>query len=395
MEKLDEKMKKRLYTFLHKKNLADLFSKDWLLKFISLVLAVGLWSFVGGEDRVDKNVMIPIEIINLPRDLVISNQFKKEIEVSVSGPRSMILEMNNRAITRQVDLSSATPGTMVIVNDIDQIPVPRGITVQRVQPSSIILSLDKLIQKKFPISARTVGNVADGYYIKELKMDPDVITIAGPQTILSQVDELHTRPINLEGMKQSAQRQVPLELDPAIVELIGETSVTAEIRIVLETVTRTLDKMSVHAVIDGVKRKVKPETVKVTANIPKKLLADNIDPKSLITVAAMQEEGDDQLKVKVIPRFDVEVPIEIISIVPDTVSLVDGNAKSVSKTSLEKAQNPTPKQPEMNALGTMTLDYHKDETPASGGDEAGNGEKDNETQPEVLRNQNSKRKLDE
>ncbi|MGB3222022.1 MAG: CdaR family protein, partial [Desulforhopalus sp.] len=212
-------MKKRLNTFLNKLDLAHLFSKNWILKFVSLILAVGLWAFVGGEDRVDKNVMIPIEIINLPRDLVISNQFKKAIEVSVSGPRSMILEMNNRAITRQVDLSSATPGTMVIVNDNDQIPVPRGITVQRVQPSSIILSLDKLIQKKFPISARTIGNVADGYYLKELKMDPDVITIAGPQTILSQVEELHTRPINLEGMKQSAQRQVPLELDPAIVEL--------------------------------------------------------------------------------------------------------------------------------------------------------------------------------
>ena len=84
-------------------NLADIFSKDWLLKFISLSLAVVLWYFVGGEDRVDKNVMIPIEIINLPRDLVISNQFKKEIQVSVSGPRSLILEMTSRAITRQVD----------------------------------------------------------------------------------------------------------------------------------------------------------------------------------------------------------------------------------------------------------------------------------------------------
>ena len=395
MEKLDEEMKKRLDTLLNRINLAHIFSKDWLLKFISLVLAIGLWSFVGGEDRVDKNVMIPIEIINLPRDLVISNQFKKEIEVSVSGPRSMILEMNNRAITRQVDLSSATPGTMVIVNDNDQIPVPRGITVQRVQPSSIILSLDKLIQKQFPISARTVGNVADGYYLKELKMNPDVITIAGPQTIMSQVDELHTRSINLEGMKQSAQRQVPLELDPSIVDLIGETSVTAEIRIGLETVTRTLDKMSVHAVIDGVKRKVKPETVKVTANIPKKLLVDNIDPKSLITVAAMQQEGDDELTVKVIPRFDVEVPIEIISIVPDTVSLADGNAKSINKTSPGKVQSPAPKKSEMNAIGTMTLDYKKDEIPASGGDEAGKGDKDFDTQPEVLRNQKSKRKLDE
>ncbi len=388
-------MKKRLNTFLKKLNLADLLSKDWLLKFISLILAIGLWSFVGGEDRVDKNVMIPIEIINLPRDLVISNQFKKEIEVSVSGPRSMILEMNNRAITRQVDLSSATPGTMVIVNDNDQIPVPRGITVQRVQPSSIILSLDKLIQRKFPISARTIGNVADGYYLKELKMDPDVITIAGPQTILSQVEELHTRPINLEGMKQSAQRQVPLELDPAIVEMIGETSVTAEINIGLETAIKTMDKMQVHAVIDGVKRKVKPETVKVTANIPKTLLADNIDPKSLITVAAIQQEGEEQLKVKVIPRFDVEVPIEIISIVPDTVSLVDGNIKSASKSSAEKTPTPAPKQPKMNPIGTMTLDYQKDETTVSGEEEAENIEKDIETQPEVLKNQKSKRKLDE
>jgi hypothetical protein len=49
----------------------------------------------------------------------------------------------------------------------------------------------------------------------------------------------------------------------------------------------------------------------------------------------------------------------------------------------------------MNAIGTMTLDYKKDEIPASGGDEAGKGDKDSDTQPEVLRNQKSKRKLDE
>jgi hypothetical protein len=379
-------MKKILDTFLGKLdkiNLADLVSKDWLLKFISFVLAIGLWFFVGGEDRVDKNVMIPIEIINLPRDLVISNQFKKEIEVTVSGPRSMILEMTSRAITRQVDLSSATPGTMVIENDNDHIPVPRGITVQRVQPSSIILSLDKLIQKQFPISARTIGKVANGYYVKSLKMAPDVITIAGPHTILSQVDELFTKAINLEGMKQSVQLQVPLEMEPAIVELIGETSVTAEITIGLETVARTLDKMLVHVVIDGVKRKVKPERVKVTANIPQKLLANNVDPKNLFTVTAIQQDGDDELKVKVIPRIDVEFPIEILSIIPDTVSLVDSNtnARPVNKNSSDSRQS------EANALGTMTLDNDRDDVKVGGGD---GGE---ESSLKVLKSQKSKRKM--
>src|SRR5690606_10245100 len=108
-------------------------------------------------------------------------------------------------------------------------------------------------------SARTVGEVAEGYYIKSLKIDPDVITITGPLTILSQFDELYTRAINLTGMKESIQLQMPLELDPAIIELIGETSVTAELSIGLETVTKTMAGLVVHTVIDGVKRDVEPK----------------------------------------------------------------------------------------------------------------------------------------
>lgn len=396
MEKLDEKMNKYLASFLrkinqiNKINLTGLFSKDWLLKFISLVLAVVLWYFVGGEDRVDKNVMIPIEIINLPRDLVISNQFKKEIEVTVSGPRSLILEMTSRAITRQVDLSAATPGTMVIENDNEHIPVPRGITVQRVQPSSIILSLDKLIQKKFPISAKTVGEVADGYYIRLLKIDPDVITITGPLTILSQFDELFTRPINLAGMVESIQLQMPLELDPAIIELIGETSVTAELSIGLETVTKTISDLLVHAVIDGVKRDVEPETVRVIANIPKKLLGNSVDPKDLIVVTAIKEQEGSNLKVKVVPRDDVDLPIEILSIIPGTVSLVDGQIRSIWKTPTEL----DPAEAKGIEEGTEDKNAAKVDVvaPAENNVEAING--DENTSPlKSLKSEKAKRKL--
>ncbi len=353
---MNRKLRILLYK-IRKINLTDLVSKDWLLKFISLVLAVVLWYFVGGEDRVNKNVMIPIEIINLPRDLVISNQFKKEIEVTVSGPRSMIQEMSGRAITRQVDLSSATPGTMVIENDNDHIPVPRGITVQRVQPSSIILSLDKLIQKKFPVTARTVGRVPDDYFVKTLKMDPDVITITGPLTTLSQVDELFTRPINLIGMKQSIQLQVPLALEPAIVELIGETSVTADLSIGLITVKKDLDKLEVHAIVDGLKRDVKPKTVQVTANIPKKYLDKNIDPKSLVTATALEQGEDGSLKVQIVPRAEVELPIEILAIVPDKVFLAD-----VKILPVEKAV-PTAAPSEENKVSPSPADKSKDADP--------------------------------
>ena len=323
-----------------RQNPAKRVSKDWILRLASILLAVVLWFYVGGEDTVEKNVMVPIEIINLPRDLVISNQFKKEIEVTVSGPRSLLLDLANRGVTRQVDLSEAVPGTMVIENSNQHIPVPRGITVQRVQPSSIILSLDKLIQKAFPVTAKTSGFVEEGYYLKSLKTDPDVITITGPSTVLSPLDELYTQVIDLLGVKQSAQLQVPLELDPTVVDLIGETSVTANLIVGLETLTKTMTGVRVHVVIDGVLRKVMPEVVKVTANIPKLLLKKETDLKKLLTVTAMQTDGEGMLKVKVIPRPDIELPIEIISIIPGNVLLVnDGEPVSgypLSTTLLEE-----------------------------------------------------------
>lgn len=322
-------MKNLFNALLGRQNLTKAVSKDWMLKFISICLAGVLWYYVGGEDRVDKNVMIPIEIINLPRDLVISSQFKKEIEVTVSGPRSLILDLSNRAVTRQVDLSDATAGTMVIENSNQHIPVPRGITVQRVQPASIILSLDKLIHKEFRVTARTVGRVPKGYYLKSLKTDPDVITITGPRSILEPLDELPTKAINLEEVTESAQLQIPLDLDPTVVDLIGETSVTADIEIGVDSITKMIPKIKVHAVVDGVERKVMPEMVKVTANIPKLLLDKESDPKKLFTVIAMQRGAGGMLKVKVIPRPDDDLPIEVLSIIPSSVLLV-GEESSTS-----------------------------------------------------------------
>lgn len=332
------------------KKLTDLISKDWMLKFISLGLAVLLWYFVGGEDRVDKNVMVPIEIINLPRDLVISNQFKKKIEVTVSGPRSLILEMANKAITRQVDLSSATPGTMVIENNNDHIPVSRGITVQRVTPSSIILSLDKLVQKQYPVTAKTVGKVAEGYYVKMLKTVPDVITITGPLTILSQFDELFTKAINLDGVKQSVQIQVPLELGEDVVDLIGETSVTAELTIGLETVTKTIEEMDVRLVVEGSNQRVSPATVKVAANIPKMLLGKYKSMTELFSVTALKVDDSDLYQVKVIPNSNIEYPIEILSIIPTHVLIESTNPTPVYDTntittgpdSIAPVQEPSP-----------------------------------------------------
>ena len=329
-------MKNALTKLAKNQQLAKFLSRDWLQKVMSLLAAVLLWYFVGGEDKIDKNVMVPIEIINLPRDLVVSNQFKKEIEVTVSGPRSLILEMTSRSATRQVDLASAMPGTMVIENDVKHIPVPRGITVQRIQPSSIILSLDKLVQKQIPVEARTSGRVGHGFQLKSLRIDPEMITVAGPYTTLSQIDRFFTRSINLDGVKQTMQLQVPLELEPAIVELIGETSITAELVVGLETVAVTFEGVPVTVAGDGPDRKVVPDRVRVSANIPKLLLEKKVDVKGLLSAVAEPKPGQIDYPVRILPRSDLEWPVEIIGRFPDSVRLA-GAGKELAVAELAES----------------------------------------------------------
>jgi hypothetical protein len=346
MEKLVLEKAARFFRDLFSaRKLQRIWTKDWVLKFVSLLLATVLWYFVGGEDTVDKNVTVPIEIINLPRDLVISNQFKKDIEVTVSGPRSVITEMTNRAVTRQINLSNATPGTNVVENDIDSIPVPRGITVLRIQPSSIILSLDKLIQKQFQVMPVTTGDVAAGYEFKELNMSPDAITITGPQTILSHVDALLTDVIDINGMKDSRQFQVPLDLDSTIVDLIGETSVTADIVIHPKMVEKKINNIPVEAVVGGTEREVAPKTVDIIARIPVLLIRQGKDINTLFSVTAIAEDDSvDFVDVSVAPSEDTDLPAEIVSVIPKAVKLVGFNESTKKKSRPEQKKEKVVKQ---------------------------------------------------
>lgn len=305
------------------KNLQEAWPKDWTLRFISLALAVLLWYFVGGDDTVDKNVQVPVEVINLPRDLVISNQFKREIDVTISGPRSLVLKIEKGDITRQVDLTHAVPGTMVIKNEPHLIPVSRGMKVLRIQPDSIIFSLDKLIQKQLVVKPVTQGELAAHYILQDIVMKPETISLTGPQAVLAQVDVLQTQVIDISGLAQSKQLQVPLDLNPGLIELIGEPSVTADLIIVEETVEKRISGLPIE--LNGYKglRRISPTTVTVTAILPRSLARENKDLQSLFRASLGEEIEEGQMTVRVVPREDTADPVRIIKVEPLLVTFTE------------------------------------------------------------------------
>ena len=221
--------------------------KDWFIKLISLLFAVFLWYFVSSEDQVDMNVQVPVEIVNLPRDLVISNQYKSTLDVTISGPRGLIRKVS-QGVSRSIDLSKATPGTTVVANDLDSISVPRGISILRINPTHITLRLDRLIKKELAIRPITHGKPPDDLELAAITMKPEVIEVSGPQSILAREQNLQTEPIDISGLKASTTKQTTLALNPELADLIGDPVVSAQIEIKDKLTDRDIGKIDIAPV---------------------------------------------------------------------------------------------------------------------------------------------------
>jgi YbbR domain-containing protein len=298
---------------------------NWMLKLLSLFFALFLWYFVVGEDKVDMNVTIPVEIVNLPRDLVISNQFKKQLEVTVSGQRSLIHGMVDQHISRTIDLSKAAPGTVVIQNHPDSISLPRGLSILRVQPPTLTLLLDRLIQKNLPIKPVLTGKVHKDYLLDSVTVDPPSLEISGPQSVLAQEENLTTSSINITGLDHSTVKQVPLALKSELTDIIGEPVVAVRLNIVELKREIVLTDIPIDLDINeggnsNVIYQIVPPTIKVTAEMPQSMVASANDTRSHFHAKIIPERlaaGNQTLAV----FLDSPEEANILEIEPDKVIL--------------------------------------------------------------------------
>jgi len=292
---------------------------NWGLKIISLIFAILIWYFVVGEDKVDTTIYIPVEIVNLPRDMVIANQFKKQVEATISGPRGLISGINRQRITRTINLAKATPGTMVIRNEPETIQFPRGIIVSRIQPTHITLVIDELLEKELPVQGRVTGEPAPGYELAGVLFEPQTIRISGPRAIIGNEKILTAKPVDVSEMKNSASLQTHLELRPALLELMGETMVTAKVLIREKTVERTISDVPVR-ILENDRAKssnIEPARISIRAMLP----VSSKGKQSALFEATVSLEGLPPGTHKLPVRITAPEQIKVIEAVPSTVTV--------------------------------------------------------------------------
>jgi YbbR domain-containing protein len=174
------------------------------LKIVSLAIAVLLWAAVAHDPVAEMAITAPIEFHHVPDALEISSEQLPQTQIRVRGPARQLRDLAQTEIRAEIDLANARPGEITYEISPRNVPVPRGIQVIQVIPSLLRITFDKRATRQVPVHPRVLGTFASGIHMGKIIVDPDTVTIIGPEKRVNGIDAALTDPVDASGVVDEA-----------------------------------------------------------------------------------------------------------------------------------------------------------------------------------------------
>jgi len=187
-----------------------LITENLLLKVLAFVFALILWFFVMGEQKLEKGYPVPLELRNVPQGLMVTSEVPSLLDVRISGPRTVLLNLSPTDLSIGIDLKGLAPGVTSFKRLDEQLRLPRTLKITRLSPGVIDVRLEKIQNKSVPVRTVFSGVLPEGLKIEQLKLVPDQVVVTGAGIELKNVSEVETEPIDVTGVSESFRLEVPL-----------------------------------------------------------------------------------------------------------------------------------------------------------------------------------------
>jgi len=228
-------------------------TKNLSLKLISLVIAVFLWFTVTSKEYRYGDFNIPLELLGLPENLVVtSTQFDDQavnnVTARVRASEALIRSLGERSMFLQVNIEGMGHGSHLVQLTEDMVMGrPPGAEITEIFPRVVEIEIEQLmIRPDVVVNPEILGKPADNYDISSIRSDPPIIRVSGPRSIVEKIEMIRTQQVNVDGMQEmTLDRQVRLVPPHPVVHLLPE-AVTLRIRIEEKNTRKDLEKISLN-----------------------------------------------------------------------------------------------------------------------------------------------------
>lgn len=285
---------------------------------LSLLLAIIFWLYV---DTANGNTMrrpftnVPVDFIGaedtLPsRGLMLASGGDATLDLTISGPRSVISNLRPGDIRAQVNLTGINAAGTYSLNWTLSTPDNvnnSDITIEKYSRQTVTVQVTPLYSKEIPVSADVIGKVEEPYvYMADrVVKEPSVLTLSGLQDNVDQVASARVV-VDITDATDTIQQEYSYELldaDGNVLEVQDvrfsdqKVSVTVPIYM-MKTLDLKVDfKESPGSRLTNVRWKLEPATITVTGE---PLSLETIDEINLgeVDLSTLYADEDKDLEIK-------------------------------------------------------------------------------------------------
>lgn len=207
-------------------------SRNFSTLLLAFVLAVVVWvSAVVQQDPSVQAVYpsaIKLETVGLDSSLMVVRMIPTEVRVTINAPNSRWQQLteNPDYVRSWIDLSGFEAGQLTVSVKAQIISVVPA-QVIRITPETVDVTLETLATRTFQVEPQVNGDPSLGYQRGDLTVDPQDVTISGPDTLVKRV-KLVRAPIDITGATQNVRRNVTVQLVDENGNLVNGLAVTPQ-----------------------------------------------------------------------------------------------------------------------------------------------------------------------
>ncbi len=207
-------------------------TENWVAKLLSLIFALVLWFFVMGEQKLEVGYAVPLELKNTPAGMMVANEVPSLVDVRISGPRTLLMNLSPTDIRISVDLEDLQPGLTTFRRLEERLDIPGTLKVTRLSPSFIDVKLERIKEKSVPVKVMLSGNPEPGHEVATVAVKPERVVVEGAESEIKTVNEVSTEAVDLEGVMESFTLIVPLNYRGKYTSLKDQKTVEVGVAIV-------------------------------------------------------------------------------------------------------------------------------------------------------------------
>jgi YbbR domain-containing protein len=220
------------------------------LKVLALLITGVLWLSVASRpvSQVALNA-VPIKFYNLSAspNLAVSKYDTLDARVYLEGPLDVLDSLRAGQFSVTANMLNVEPGVRVIPLSIEPSELPASVKVKEIEPRSIRVTVERVIEKGVPIIPRFEGEPRSGYEVTDWQITPDTVKIGGAESQVRDITEVSTESIRLADRTEPFSEQVAIDIGSPNLTISDDGGRNGKVML-----TVNVGEVSKERIIDGI-----------------------------------------------------------------------------------------------------------------------------------------------